>query len=516
MLDIARALNARGTSHVFGHAEADASPEFITAIHEFGLTYVHTSSHLSAAIMASTQADMTGGIGAVLIPDGAMQAAAAINGLLFAMMESMPLLAITTATAARPAGPGQTIDQQALFGPFVKEGRQIADEDATAGIDQLLTIAKSSPAGPVHLRLGRHGHAAADSGRPATVPPPFRPPQPAPEDLRKAKGALAMAQRPVVVIGMEARLPGSEEAIATLAETLACPVLTTPKAKGVLNDRHPLLVGPFSGGQAEDDLLNAADLIITCGLDPRETMGRAWTYTAPVIELSPWSDHLPPLAMRLRLVGDMAQTLAELAVALERKSWQTGEITAYRARLHSRLAQGQRHRRSAKSVIETARRLAPPSTRLVVDNGPYRQSTLAFWPSDVPYGVLTPKTSAVSGYALPAAIASCLCAPESPVLAVTNAAGLIAHLGDLAAATAYQCPLTILVMNDGPGAANPDDMRSRLANHSHQLDFAAIARGFDIAAWPAGINDTLGGALSEAQSHPGPSLVDVTIDANHQ
>ena len=512
-----RALKTSGTSFVFGTAQAETIDDLTQATHGEGMTYVLAESEQAAAIMAMVQAEITGSVGALLVQDGIIESTAAIHGLMYSSMERLPLLAITPLSTARRPGPGHTFDQGALFGPFVKESRRIPAGENNGMIDHLVNVAKNTPSGPVHLMLETEAHGVRLPGAITAIATKHRGLASSSEDLEKARFALAASEKPILVIGMEARAPGSSRAIMALAEQLQCPVLATAKAKGVISDRHPLMVGLFNHGLAEADILNQADLIIVAGLDPLEVTDQPWRYPGTVIDIAKRSGYLQPFKADLRMTGAIASIIDQLNHHLSGKPWRASEITAYRARMHSRFSRGQKYRRSAKSVIETAKRLSPAQTRLVVDDGAHLLSVLAFWPSEEAFGVLKSKASTTQGYALPASIAASLLEPDRPVLAVTSPDHLMTCLSELATAARQQCPITILVMNDshdpteeqGP-ASRSDKIGSR---SDHRIDFASIARGFGIRAWSAGKDDTLGGALSEALSCQGTSLVDVAIDS---
>lgn len=511
-----RALKISGTSFVFGTADIKVIDDLIEAIQVEGLTYISTEGEQAAAIMASVQAEITGSVGALLIQDGVIEGTAAINGLMYPSMDCLPLLAMTPLPTTKHPGPGRTINQGALFGPFVKEGRRLFAREDNEAIDHLLTVAKNYPSGPVHLMLETIEHRMMPPSPRIAIAAKNHDPVTPLEDLEKARLVLATSEKPILVIGMDTREPSAATAMKELAEQLECPVLTTAKAKGVLSDRHPLMVGLFHHGLAEADILNDADLIIVSGLDPLEVTDQPWSYPGTVVEITCKPGYLQPFKADIRITGATAPIINQLSEGLAGKQWRASEITAYRARMHSRFSQGQKHRRSAKSVVETAKRLSPAKTRLAVDGGAHLLSTLAFWPSEEAFGVLKSKTSSIQGYALPAAIAASLLEPDRPVLVVTNRDHLLACLNELATAARHRCNITILVMNhqDDPASERKPIPRSEgaIPKLDHRIDFAAIAKGFGIRAWPAGKDDTLGGALSEALSCQETSLVDVVID----
>ena len=54
---------------------------------------------------------------------------------------------------------------------------------------------------------------------------------------------LQAARRPVILVGHSAVWSGAGAALQRLAETLGCPVVVAPMAKGILPETHPLYAG---------------------------------------------------------------------------------------------------------------------------------------------------------------------------------------------------------------------------------------------------------------------------------
>jgi acetolactate synthase-1/2/3 large subunit len=506
-------LKARGTVMVFGVPGGGSSLDLIDAADAEGLPFILTANETSAALMAAVQAEITGAPGVVLTGVGP-GAAAVANGVAYASLERVPLVVVTDRIDDEAGGVHQKFDQLAMFRPLVKAGGALVAEDGPNRIVQFVDQAMAQPQGPVHVDL-----SAREAGRPVSGSRGLAlhtEMQFDGEALERARALLEGARKPVLLVGLEARAAPAARAAAALAHRLGCPALTTYKAKGVIPDRVLHMIGHFTNGAAEGEALRAADLVITFGLDPVEAINQPWPSAAPILEITSTENQPMPQTAAAKVVGDLGAMVERLDNSLAPKDWTKAELAALRVRMHSRLATGQQARRSAKSVIETAWRLAPPGTRLTVDAGAHMLSTLAFWPADRPFGALKSNGLSTMGYALPAAIAASLLEPLRPVLAVTGDGGLAMCVAELATALRHNCNITVLVMNDS--ALSLIDIkqarqgRARLGVSYPRMDFAAIARGFGVAAWSAGLGDALGGAISEALAHEGPSLVDATVD----
>ena len=82
---------------------------------------------------------------------------------------------------------------------------------------------------------------------------------------------LATARRPVLILGSDVWLGRAEAAARSCAEELRLPVITNGQARGVLPNRHELLIS-----RARGIALAEADLVIVAGtpLDFRLKYGR--------------------------------------------------------------------------------------------------------------------------------------------------------------------------------------------------------------------------------------------------
>jgi acetolactate synthase-1/2/3 large subunit len=338
-------------------------------------------------------------------------------------------------------------------------------------------------------------------------------------EIEAACRLLSKSRRPVVVAGIEARAAGVGNALRRLAETLGCPVMTTYKAKGVIADDHPQTIGHFTGARSEAEALAAkgskADLIVFVGLDPVELIPAPWLLEAPVLALSAQSDPAFPVAPAARLHGPLGLCVEAVAVAAVESDWTEAEIGALRRRLRDCLRlDGKGH--TAETVVAATAALAPGHARATVDSGAHMFSIMAEWRAEAPYDVLKSTGLSTMGFALPAAIAVSLAEPERPVIAFTGDGGLLMCLAELSTAARLDCNLTVVVLNDAALALidvkQQRQQRPPSGVRYPAVDFAAAARGLGCQAWKVGRGDPLEPALRDALAHPGPSLVDVTID----
>ncbi len=504
-------LRVLGVKRLFGIPGGGSSLALIEAAGRAGLEFVLTRTETAAAIMAAVTGEMTGIPGVVLTGIGP-GAASAVNGIAYAHLEKSPVILITDGPASAPH---QALDQNALFAPITKLQGRLRPDSGPADFARALEIAMTPPWGPVHFDL-----SASDATRPAAgaTPCPAVPPSPTLSEsaLESARALLAASRKPVILAGLEARHGTAPAALARFAGALACPVLTTYKASGVLPASHPGFAGLFTGAAAEADVVRTADLILLFGLDPIEIIPGPWPYDSAILDLCAVDATPLPVEPACRVIGDLAGIAKTLAPSLKPSDWTTGEIDAARRDFAEKSAlRGAGH--TAQSATKAAVQAAPAGTRLSVDSGAHMFATLAAWPAEAPFGVLKSSGLSTMGYALPAAIASALEDPARPVVAVTGDGGMMMSQGELATAVAQGCQITVIVVNDA--ALSLIDIKQQRQQYrsrgvrTSRVDFAACAEAMGCRAWRVEPGEDLARALSEAFAVKGPSLVDVAASA---
>jgi acetolactate synthase-1/2/3 large subunit len=516
---IAQACVRRGVRRIYGLPGGGSCLDIIAAFAALDAPFVLARTEAAAGMMAVAEAESTAGLGVVLTTQGPGMASV-VNAVAQASLDRVPLLVITDGWTPRQRvrDSHQVIDQAAILAPLVKTHSRAEGDDVTAEIERLLDAAQAMPWGAVYLELtgdnSRRVVMAQPAGVPARAP---QPPRVAAATFAPAAELLATARRPLLLVGLEAsRSAVVAGHIAALAARLCCPVLETYKAKGTLSDFDPHVAGLFTGGAAERDLAMSADLIVLCGLDPVELMGRPWPYPARVLDVSP-IDHAPHYtAFALAVREPLADSLQALAEAARPSDWMLEEIHAAREDLKARLAYPGDGLTPEAIVRIAARVAADLDVRATVDAGAHMFSAMAFWPARRRGDMLISNGLATMGFALPAANAMALSDPTRRVIAFTGDGGLLMCLGELATAAQQGTRVCVVVFNDASLSLIRIKQQSRGmrrdAVDGPQVDFAAVARGFGFAAFSAATPEEFGRVLVQALAADGPSLVDAAID----
>ena len=517
---LAEALAAHGVARIFGVPGGGSSLDVMEAAAGKGIEFVLTRSENAAVMMAAATADLSGTLGVALTTKGPGVANAA-NGAACAALDRSPVMLITDGFTPQEAGyvTHQVFDQQGLLAPVTKRSSRLDQADVAAEIRDLIELAATPPFGLVHVEIaGSHARRAVDAD-PATLRPRDLEAELDEPAVTQAEELIRNASRPILVAGLEARDPGVSWGVRTLAEALGCPVLTTYKAKGVLEDRHPQYAGIFTGGSAESDCVEKADLIVLCGLDPVELLRIPWRYNSPVVDIARVRHPVHYVEPAVGVYGPIGAALAMLNAGLPGSDWALAEIAQLRLSQMARLQYPECTGLGPQQVVELAARAAldlQVSPRIAVDAGAHMFSVMAFWPAAQPHDVLISNGLATMAYAVPAAIASALHEPERPALAFTGDGGLLMCLGELSVAVEQAANMVVIVFNDQSLSLIDIKQQQRglppRGVRWQPPDFAATMEGLGGQGFRVDNAHGYHAALTQALKNEGPSLIDVRVN----
>jgi acetolactate synthase-1/2/3 large subunit len=513
------AFAANRVERIFGVPGGGSSLDIIDAAADAGIEFVLTRTESAAVMMAAVSAELNGKLGVALTTKGP-GTASAVNGVAYASLDRAPVMLLSDGFGPNEQDyvTHQVFNQQMLLEPVTKGFSRLDGNAVEQEISHLIDLAMTPPLGPVYIELTG---AVAQSLSPATresgqQQPPFDIDEAA---LARAGKLVANAVRPVVVVGLEARDVKSTAAIHRLVTALGCPVLVTYKAKGVVADQATQYAGLFTGGAAEAECLNRADLILLCGVDPVEFIRKPWNYEAPVIDISAVRHPVHYVAPAVGLYGSIDKHITQLARDHAGTDWSNTEIETLRQGMEKRLQYPSVTGLGPQQVVELAveaSQVFEAMPRITVDAGAHMFSAMAFWPCAAPYDVLISNGLATMAFALPAAVASALHEPERPVIAFTGDGGLLMCLGELSTAVEQRARIIVIVFNDQ--SLSLIDIKQQQKGFAPRgvrwsgTDFARVMEGLGGRGYRAESIDAYGAALRKAFDGNGPALIDVSID----
>ncbi|HKP63809.1 MAG TPA: thiamine pyrophosphate-binding protein [Polyangiales bacterium] len=453
---LARQLAAAGIRHAFGIPGGEVL-SLIDALGAAGIEYVTARHETAAGLMAEGASAASDAPGLLVLTVGP-GVSNAVNAIANAFLDRVPLIVLSGAVDVERPGSytHQVFDQRALLRPIVKASFVAAPETIARTTCEALALAQRHPRGPVHIEVPM---AIASSLVSSLEPEPA----PAPESvvlhratLHEAAAWLARAERPLVIAGLEAVDSQVAFALAELVRTQQLPLLTTYKAKGVLDEADPLCIGAIALSPRADalvrPLIQAADVVLLVGYDPvemRASYARPFSAHTHVVELSPVRREHAMHEAQLPIVGDLAASLRELTgrCSPPRPRWLASEPTGVRTALRDAFAPDARARFCPLAVSEVLSRVLPDTARLTIDTGAHRivlsQALRARWPGQV----LQSNGLCTMGYALPCAIGLAR-ASGRKVIAAMGDGGFEMVAGELATVRDLGLPLILVVFDD--------------------------------------------------------------------
>jgi acetolactate synthase I/II/III large subunit len=520
---VARVAAERGGDRAFVFPGGGSNLELIEELEGCGVKVVLTHSEGGAMLMAAAYAELTGRPALVLVGLGP-GVANAVNGLAHASLDQSAVVLISDrfTDAERSRSGHQVLDHVALLAPVTKWQATLDPEGAAELTKLAFAIAGTPRRGAVHLELTREvALAAATEAVGAGAWSASAPQSEAAidhEQLERSAVALADAKRPVVLVGDEA-LAASQEELVALIEQLGAPVLTTYKAKGAVPEQHPLWCGIVTNAALEAPLLETADAILALGVDPVELLSAPWPATGTVIAVREHDEPVPGYQPAYLLRGEIEPLVAALHVALRRQAraaaWSVDEVAELRARLLGAVRIDAHGSLTALDAVEAVQASAPADATVTVDAGAHMFAATWGWRSSRPRGFLISNGLATMGFAVPAAVAAALAAPEQPVVAFTGDGGLLLHGSELETAVRVGARLLVVVLNDSGLSLIRIKQRERrycrAAVDFGPVDAAGFGRSMGAAGFTARSADEVRECVDDALAQGKPSVLDVRI-----
>ena len=515
---MAATLFQSGIRHAFGMPGGEVTT-LLDALECAGIQFVLARNETAAGMMAAgTCLDAkTPGLLVTTIGPGL---ANAVNGIADAMQERTPLIVIsgTIEDHLRGRYTHQVIDHRRLLAPVVKASFEISAQTASAVMARAIRLAMTHPCGPVHIDLSPSLAATPTSEASASAFVPSQPVRPDPQDplLHEVRARLAAAKRPLILAGLDALRDPQSACFPALAEHFGIPIITTYKAKGLIDERHPLAIGaaglsPLADGEILP-LLQRAELVVMLGYDPIE-MRAGWldpvADSARIIELGHGHDHGMHVA-GLRIEGPPVSLLqAALAGQAPHALWPEGEAASVRDTLREKF-RGPGHW-GPHQIFEVLEASLPRDALMSVDSGAHRILVSQSWHCALPYGLAQSSGWCTMGSAIPLAIGRKLSHPARRVVALLGDGGLEMTLGELGTLRDQGLAVTVLVIQDGSleliGQKQDQAGLVRRGVDMGRTDYAQIAQAFGGTGFRVTSDSELAQALKASADHDGFSLV---------
>jgi acetolactate synthase-1/2/3 large subunit len=446
---LGRAIAATGAPVAFGHPGGEVAL-LIEALRSAGVPFLLTRHENTAAFMAGGMGELTGrpGICVATLGPGATNM---VTGVASALLERAPIVALTGALArSAPTGTThQALDLNGLYQAVSKRSIEVTPENAATSIAEAIFLSQEPRPGPVHLSIPSDIAAQEVPSRHARPQQPTAMSTSAPSNIPPARRLLKSSRRPAIVVGLGAVHGQASSAVRVLAESLNAPVVTTPKAKGVFPEDHPLFAGvlEMAGDDLVVDFLQLADALLLVGLDAVE-FDKPWRLKAPTIVLDalPNSDSYYPAAVEV--VGDLSVALAGLASEPTAALWNEKDLADHRATVTS-YVRNDYAGLHPRDVVDEVRSGMDRSAIATSDVGAHKMLVGQAWTTYEPRTFFVANGLSSMGYSIPVAAAARLLHRDRPVVAFVGDGGLGMYLGELETLVRAKIDILIVVFADG-------------------------------------------------------------------
>ncbi|HEY1697922.1 MAG TPA: thiamine pyrophosphate-binding protein [Polyangiaceae bacterium] len=522
-------LAHRGVRHVFGIPGGLISTVF-DAIADVPAVDLTVTRHENIAAFAAMGYAAATGRPAVVLTTSGPGITNVVTGLAAAHAEELPLIVLAGDVPSSGRGRASiqdsstnAIDAVAMLRTVTRWSARVENAaSAASAAEQAYRLATGPRPGPVFLSLPLDvGSALA---RPlAMALPTAHAEDPDVAATSQIAEALAGARRPLLVAGNGARFAARE--LRALAERLAIPVVTTPHAKGVFPDSHPLHLGGigFGGHPSVDDYLRGGpDVVCVVGSRLGDTTTNGWTQRIEGSESTFQIDREPlavgqNLCVTLGMVCDAATALRAIHAAIPvDATMPLRPLRPRRLRPESVDGRGAMHPARVLALLQAAF----PDAIFTVDQGEHTAFALHYMTIDEPDAFRAMLGLGSMGSGIGAAIGMKRAYPDRTVVCICGDGGLAMHAGELLTCAENGMGIVFAVFNDGRYNMIHHGFRtvfgrSPSALPAYMADLAQTATSFGATGVRVETPRDLEPAVLRALARAGrPVLLDVRFDAD--
>jgi len=521
---IAASLAAAGVSSIFGYP-GDPTIELMEQARRHGLDVVLACREASAAFMAEAYAMLTGKPGVAFSTLGP-GSTALVNGVAAATLDRVPMVAFSGQidSSREQFFTHQVVDHKLLYSAITKWAGRVESGAAATTMRKALRIATAERPGAVHLTCPSDALTAEARDADILLPPLGN--SISTVSVQRAEGShddprriLAAAQRPVFLAGIAAVRGQATSALVKAAEVVGAPVVVSPMAKGVFDERHPYFAGTLD--MACKDvmwaLLNTSDLIVTVGFDAVELIN-PWKLRTPVlhIDATPNTDQI--YASACEVVGDIAAALDWLTDAwTAQPKWAETDVAEHRLVLRRSYYEGRvAGRLNPSDVVDVTRAAAPRQTLVTTDVGSHKLLVGQGWTTYQPRGLLMTNGLSAMGFGVPAAIGAAITDGSRPVVAFVGDGGFAMSATEVRLAAKLSLPVVFIVLVDG--SLNRIELKQMalgypsIATRLDDTDLVGLAASMDCEGVRVSSTDELESALAGIETLSRPLVVEARID----
>ena len=524
---IIECLKEQGVDTVFGYP-GGAILNVYDALYKYkdDIHHILTSHEQGAAHAADGYARATGKVGVCMATSGP-GATNLVTGIATAMMDSVPVVAITANVGKPLLGKDsfQEVDIAGIVMPITKHSYIVKDIEKLADtIRKAFYIAKSGRPGPVLVDVTKDVTGALyeySPRRPATVNRETS--EIHKTDVENAVKMIQNAEKPFIFVGGGAVISGASKEITELSHRIQAPVCDSLMGKGGFSGEDPYYTGMLGmhGTKTSNLGVSQCDLLIVLGarFSDRVT-GNVKTFAnkAKILQVDIDAAEINKnVLVDAYIEGDVKEVLRRLLEEIPEKKhpkWME-HIQEMKARYplnydHTQL--------TGPYVIEKLYELTGGDAIITTDVGQHQMWAAQYYKYKEPRTFLTSGGLGTMGYGLGAAIGAKMGRPDKTVVNIAGDGCFRMNMNEIATAVRCGKPLVQIVLNNHVlGMVRQWQTLFYDHRYSHTVlndavDFVKISEGMGAKAIRVTKMEEVEPALKEALASDGPVVLDCWID----
>ena len=526
-----RTLIEQGVTDIFGYPGGQVI-NIYDALYEYKdkINHVLTAHEQGASHAADGYSRATGKVGVCIATSGP-GATNLVTGIATAMLDSIPLVAITGNVPNSLIGKDsfQEIDITGITMPITKHNFFVKKiEDLAPTLRQAFAIAKSGRPGPVLVDIPKDVQVGKCEFTPQGVVEKKPLPKVKEALIDEAVKLISEAERPYIYVGGGAAGLGMGKAIVDFAEKIDAAIGCSFMGLSAVPQDNERFLGMqgMHGHYASSMSQNEADLILAIGVrfsDRATGNVSKFAKKSKIVQLDPDSAEINKnVHVDLGLVGDIYDSfnrIVEKCGAKSNPAWlaRVRKLKEEEKAFDAEIAAADSAPLTPKQVFEIINEEKLPASVITTDVGQHQMWTAQHVQFDQARRWVSSGGLGTMGFGLGAAMGA-YTATKDPTILITGDGSFGMNLNELATAVTYQMPIVIVLMNNGVlGMVRQWQtlfFGKRYSNTvlERKTDFVKLAQAFGAEGYLAETPIEFRKAFQKAVKAKGPVVIDVRID----
>lgn len=524
---VVESLLEQGVDTIFGYP-GGAILEVYDSLYKYQdkIHHVLTSHEQGASHAADGYARATGKVGVCMATSGP-GATNLVTGIATAMMDSIPLVALTANVGVNALGKDafQEIDIKGVTIPITKHNFICkSPEELAPTIRKAFQIVKEGRPGPVLVDMTKNatvGSCEYTKKVPEVIG--SRNYTFSTTSIKKAVEMIEASEKPFVFVGGGCITSQASAALKELVEKIDAPVTDTLMGKGAYDGTNPRYAGMLGmhGTKASNIGVSECDLLIAIGVRFSDRItGNVDTFAknAKIIHIDVDDAEIDKnVPVDLGIVGDAKDVIEAINLTLTQQNhpgWMK-EVRTLKDRYPLMYDQS---RLTGPYVIEQIDNFTDSQAIITTEVGQNQMWAAQYYHYRRPRQFLSSGGLGTMGYGLGAAMGAKYGCPDQLVFNIAGDGCFRMNLNELATASRYNIPIIEVVLNNHVlGMVRQwqtlfyGERYSATVLHD-KVDFCKVAEGLGCKAIRVTKKEEVMPALQEAVDYHGPVVIECIID----